>query len=170
MYRSLAIVKYVPAVMCALLVVAWSVSAFAPFCLMVDTPDFMGDGVSIALVSQGNMFLFHEHTSQFRPCFPDDTFVLYDYHTEFGVGIAQANVTDVRSRFAFVGPASEVRATNLYPIFSYSDDTYIACPIPMVATLLLPLAVGCLTRFRFPLWSYFVWTSLVAAELAYYLQ
>jgi hypothetical protein len=31
-------------------------------------------------------------------------------------------------------------------------------------------AIGPFTRFRFPLWSYFVWTALVAAELAYYLR
>lgn len=43
-------------------------------------------------------------------------------------------------------------------------------PIPVLLTLVSPIAVGCLTRFRFPLWSYFAWTALVAAELAYYLR
>jgi hypothetical protein len=37
-------------------------------------------------------------------------------------------------------------------------------------TLLTPFAIGSLTRFRFPLWSYFAWTALVAAELTYYLR
>jgi hypothetical protein len=48
--------------------------------------------------------------------------------------------------------------------------TVTSCPIPLVLTALLPLGIGLLTRFRFPLWSYFVWTALVAAELGYYLR
>jgi hypothetical protein len=48
--------------------------------------------------------------------------------------------------------------------------TVTSCPIPLVLTTLLPLGIGLLIRFRFPLCSYFVWTALVAAELAYYLR
>jgi hypothetical protein len=40
----------------------------------------------------------------------------------------------------------------------------------MILTVLLPLAIGCRNRFRFPLWSYFAWTALAAAEFAYYLR
>jgi hypothetical protein len=41
-------------------------------------------------------------------------------------------------------------------------------PIVTLLTVLVPLSV---TPFkRFPLWSYFAWTALVAAELAYYLR
>jgi hypothetical protein len=43
-------------------------------------------------------------------------------------------------------------------------------PIPMLLSLLLPVACGAFTRFRFPLWSYFAWTALVAAEVAFYLR
>jgi hypothetical protein len=43
-------------------------------------------------------------------------------------------------------------------------------PIPMLLTVLLPIAAGALIRFRFPLWSYFAWTTLVAAEVAFYLR
>ena len=46
----------------------------------------------------------------------------------------------------------------------------IYIPIAWLITFMLPFALGCLTRFRFPLWSYFVWTALIAAELAYYLR
>jgi hypothetical protein len=45
-----------------------------------------------------------------------------------------------------------------------------ALPIPVMLTLVIPLSVAPFTRFRFPLWSYFAWTALVAAELAYYLR
>jgi hypothetical protein len=37
-------------------------------------------------------------------------------------------------------------------------------------TFAFPLAIGPFTRFRFPLWSYFAWTALLTAELAYYLR
>jgi hypothetical protein len=43
-------------------------------------------------------------------------------------------------------------------------------PLPLMAALMLPLAVGPFLRFRFPLWSYFAWTALLAAEMAYYLR
>jgi hypothetical protein len=43
-------------------------------------------------------------------------------------------------------------------------------PFLLLLTLLLPPAVGPFTRFRFPLWSYFAYTALLAAELAYYLR
>jgi hypothetical protein len=36
-------------------------------------------------------------------------------------------------------------------------------------TVLATLAIGPFVRFRFPLWSYFAWTALIAIELAYYL-
>jgi hypothetical protein len=45
-----------------------------------------------------------------------------------------------------------------------------ALPIPVMLTLVIPLSVAPFTRFRFPLWSYFAWTALLAAELAYYLR
>jgi hypothetical protein len=43
-------------------------------------------------------------------------------------------------------------------------------PFLLLLTLLLPPAVGPFTHFRFPLWSYFAYTALLAAELAYYLR
>jgi hypothetical protein len=38
----------------------------------------------------------------------------------------------------------------------------------LLITAIFPVALG--FRFRFPLWSYFAWTALIAAELAYYLR
>jgi hypothetical protein len=42
--------------------------------------------------------------------------------------------------------------------------------IPVHALLLPLLPLGLVPFARFPLWSYFAWTALVAAELAYYLR
>lgn len=43
-------------------------------------------------------------------------------------------------------------------------------PIPLLCTILLPLAVGPFISFRFRLWQYFAYTGLVAVELAYYMR
>jgi hypothetical protein len=49
-------------------------------------------------------------------------------------------------------------------------DHCISLPIPFLLTLFLPLTIAPFTRFRFPLWSYFAFTALVAVELTYYLR
>lgn len=43
-------------------------------------------------------------------------------------------------------------------------------PIPLLSTALFPLAIGPFVSFRFRLWHYLAYTALVAAELAYYLR
>ena len=43
-------------------------------------------------------------------------------------------------------------------------------PIPLLGTLILPLAVGPVLAFRFRLWHYLAYTALFALELAYYLR
>ena len=49
-------------------------------------------------------------------------------------------------------------------------STLVHVPAPVVATALLPLAFGALSSFRFRLWHYLAFTALVAVELAYYLR
>jgi hypothetical protein len=43
-------------------------------------------------------------------------------------------------------------------------------PILLLATLILPLAIGPFIAFRFRLWHLLAYTALVALELAYYLR
>jgi hypothetical protein len=57
-----------------------------------------------------------------------------------------------------------------YVRYIYFDCFLVACPTSLLLTLSLPLGMSHFTHFRFPLWSYFAWTALVAAELAYYLR
>jgi hypothetical protein len=45
----------------------------------------------------------------------------------------------------------------------------IQIPIPMVLTALLPLAIGPFIRYRFPLWSWLAFITLICCELAFYL-
>ena len=137
MRRALAILKYVPAVLCGLLVVAWVVSIFVP----------REAGVYVA-------------------------------ECDWRVVVANGTVGYHRSRDPFLGPgwdATYVRKHyGLHPRgFTWlrnEYDTDCVCPIAVMITATLPLAIAPFTRFRFPLWSYFAWTALVAAELAYYLK
>jgi len=48
--------------------------------------------------------------------------------------------------------------------------TGVQVPVPVVATVCLPVALGALLSFRFRLWHYLAYTALVAAELAFYLR
>jgi hypothetical protein len=133
MRRACAILKYLPAVLCVLLVVAWVVSPIQRLGLMMGQTAFD--------FNEGSIRIWH---NRFGPPRYFDPLV---------------NVTQERS---------------LVGHFEYSRlETYFvgtACPIAFVLTILAPCAVGPFTRFRFPLWSYFAWTALVAAELAYYLR
>jgi hypothetical protein len=56
------------------------------------------------------------------------------------------------------------------PRIGFIPLTKASVPIPFLLAVVLPFAAASCTRFRFPLWSYFAWTALLAAELAYYLR
>jgi hypothetical protein len=119
MSRILTIAKYLPAVLCGLLVVAWLVSLSAN--LKLGLPSIRATKA-----------------------------------VEISLSIAPGKIDWVYSRWASAwGCVTSARGS-----------------IPLLApmTFLLPIAVGCLTRFRFPLWSWFAFTALVAVELAYYLR
>ena len=51
-----------------------------------------------------------------------------------------------------------IHAGNLAPIINHDYDV----PISFLMLLLLPIAIGCVTRFQFHLWMYFVGVALVA--------
>jgi hypothetical protein len=54
----------------------------------------------------------------------------------------------------------------------WKDGRQIILGIPLLSLItgILPLAVGCTTGFRFSLWHYLAYTALVAVELSYYLR
>ena len=51
-----------------------------------------------------------------------------------------------------------------------SPNFDIRFELAILISLLLPLAIGSFTGFRFRLWHYLAYTALVAVELAYYFQ
>lgn len=140
MRRALACLKYVPALLCGLLVVAWVVSITTTFALAFPGGD-------------GGAWVFGCTYGSVKLCFsgrlePQYQFMTFENGTDEEVGW-----------FGSFRP-------QVVPLV----DREISCPLPFLLTALAPLAVGSLTRFRFSLWPYFAWTALVAAELAYYLR
>jgi hypothetical protein len=137
MPRALAILKYIPAVLCGLLVVAWVVSCIfevGPLARLPAGPHRLVLGVDHGSVDCSLVFAPLSKWS----------FVLF--------------------------PSLFRRPLGLLRFFAEEDGYCLLLPIPMLLTLGTPLVVGPFNRFRFPLWSYFAWTALVAAELAYYLR
>jgi hypothetical protein len=56
-------------------------------------------------------------------------------------------------------------------VFPYGDKGLVfQKPIPLLITMLLPLAIGPFNSFRFRLWHYFAYTALVAIQLAYLVE
>src|SRR5262245_17248052 len=132
MRRALTILKYLPAVLCGLLVVAWIAGFFWVFALQ---SPLMGGGTIKAGLYGGHILGWH-----------------------------QSDFTVPRS-FAIQYWQGPKRLSHWLGVFRFQWDSttqMIYCPIPFLLTLLLPLAIGPFNRFRFPLWSYFAFTALIA--------
>jgi hypothetical protein len=140
MRRALAILKYLPAVLCGLLVVAWVVSLSESFGITLPASEPGGSWiVGFSCGSIKHCLVFGERAFQFE-----------------------------RYRNDVVIPSASGLGTFGQSIPWVAHET--SCPISFVLTLLLPFSLAPFIHFRFPLWSYFAWTALVAAELAYYLR
>jgi hypothetical protein len=154
MRRAFAILKYLPAALCGLLVVAWVASWFAGCGFMANLPSYLiGPGfceVTFESSSVSGYVLFGPGYESSQDWIPYS--VTYRH---------ASNVNDFLGR-SFYLTRNRVFRPNIAIEFGF--------PIPLTLTMLLPFSIAPFTRFRFPLWSYFAWTALVAAELAYYLR
>jgi hypothetical protein len=135
MRRALAILKYVPAVLCGLLVVAWVVSIVGSLNYVVNERGL--SAVRGSLAFRG-----------FKQKQAGLGFQLGEGSRESSIGALRWGYTEFNDRRNF-------------RVFFF--------PIPLILTCIAPPAAACL-GYRFPLWSYFAWTALVAAELAFYLR
>jgi hypothetical protein len=142
MRRALAILKHIPAVLCGLLVVAWVVSGKWSF--GVNFPD--ASGREICSSAGGG---------------------------SVGVGYIQQQTNKWFWSEKYRSPRHPDPPFNGSLVLNDNGSVrfaFLTCPIPFALTVAIPLAAASLSRFRFPLWSYFAWTALLAAELAYYLR
>ena len=134
------ILKYTPAVVLGLLVVAWVVSVFFVAILAEPSTHRAGEGWSVEL----------QYGS-----------IMYHHFPEYQMG---------RQWIFNRNPNLYFRSSfgSLYAVSEPFPQLHV--PIPLLITLVLPLAIGPFIRFRFRLWHYLAYTALVAVELAYYLQ
>jgi len=133
MNRLLTIAKYLPAVLCGLLVVAWVVSIY---------------------VRIGGSFSIGERAVHL--CVFDGTFAIAVHD---GDSASPLNVTNVPSSFGYLGHVLDPWHHSRIPF----SMTFI--PISLAITSLVPFGAGPFIRFRFPLWSWFAFTALIAVEL-----
>jgi hypothetical protein len=130
------ILKYTPAVVLGLLVVAWVVTQGGWI-------EFVS-GKFVMALQHGSITGYWQES--------DRMYVFGDFRTEWWLDDAP---TLGRLRMA---DARSVSSTGSW------------FPLPLLGTLMLPLAIGPFLSFRFRLWHYFAYTALLAIELAYYLR
>lgn len=141
-----ASLKYVPAVLCGVLVVAWLVNFIGWFGIFMD----LHDRELHATANAGSLVLVN---IKFKPQPPSLRFV-------FRWREQKLSYEPLGKLQVVIGDESNLGVGSMYLLF----------PIPLAVTLLSFVAIAPFIHYRFPLWSYFVWTALVAAELAFYLR
>jgi hypothetical protein len=139
------ILKYAPAVVMGLLVVAWVVSLVAMFGGNYRYGNCeIGGGVTRGTIGGG--------VGSAQPNFPDGwSWALHP-----------------RKPSTFREVAGQLLVYTELPQFRWCCALYL--PFLLLITLITPLAIGPFISFRFRLWHYLAYTALVAVELAYYLR
>ena len=151
MRRALTVLKYFPAALCVLLLIAW-INSFL-ILPMVTVPAGNGDAAIYLENATLNVF----------------------YRSEMGL-----SPTPLEGKWGFEihEPNKEHQWTKLLGVFLWHNVDLSAgaiysrllLPIPMLLLLVLPFAIASLSRFRLPLWSWFAWTALLAGGLTFYLN
>ena len=137
--RTLVILKFVPAVLCGLLLVAWAVSMDREFgAIWQAGRGHLGIACDYATLHLWNDTQITLSTRLFSG----------RHHPDF--------------------PSRSARWSGRWSTHAGPPRSLVCIPLPLLLTLLAPVAAG--VFMRFPLWSYFAWTAIVAAELAYYLR
>jgi len=142
------ILKYTPAVVLGLLILAWVMSCFAMFGCCFDV---------LLRDRRGNQY------QQLQIAFRSGSVYVGQL-----AGQRQLPLVFVEPR---IGPSSFEDALGRFaledrpPLFRH-----VLAPIAILLAGLLPVAVGPILSFRFRLWHYLAYMALVAVELAYYLR
>ena len=161
MKRILAILKYSPTVLCLLLVGMWAASGVAHACFSFPWPQsqYPPNRGSIT-VAGGRLCLCHL-----------EPYVMLD-------GRPARNIPPqtINGRVIYVGwPEWRPETTWIAYVRMVFDGGFhilgrcIYVPFAFMLTAAIPFGVGPFIRYRFPLWSWFCWIALLAAELAYYM-
>jgi hypothetical protein len=141
-------VKYLPAVLCALLLFAWISSQF--FSVQVAIPCGNGD-VTLAL---------HDGVLHYVYCRPPARWG--SFHAEW---LDDSTPRTYVSQLAYVrsGPPNHWLRSAYF-------RRALHVPVPLAITALLPFAVGPFIRYRYPLWSWFAIVVMLCGKLAFYVR
>ena len=141
------VLKYTPAAVMGVLVVAWVVSPFLQYAMLTIDPVLAkpGDSQNFAVLVDSSLGVTHYP--------PGATY--------------EVNRLSVMQR---VSPLAHWHFMGSFDFGFREGYRWVRVPIPCLLAALLPIAVGSFTRFRFRLWHYLAYTALVAVELAYYLR
>jgi hypothetical protein len=141
------LVKYFPTFLAGLLVAGWLVSQF----VRVGAAHALAQGDALYVLTDGMLTYTY-----CRPKVGWDSFLVYSHDPTYRrryIG---------QWRFLHSGPPDHWLNS---PRFRLA----IHLPIPMLLTVLLPLAIGPFVRYRFPLWSWLAFITLICCEFAFYL-
>jgi hypothetical protein len=146
--RILTVAKYLPAVLSGLLVVAWVVS---------------------------HSFVFgaihRRHINYGTPSFIQRSRAILCWSGSVVVSPTEQGLEQEMYQPLFAwGRSSDVGCVRLFCGRHPPTQVVFRLPIAALLTCLIPLAIAPFIRFRFPLWSWFAFSALVAVELAYYLR
>ena len=144
-----SILKYTPAVVLGLLVVAWICGywGWMTYSMQVKDGQFAGG------IGRGHIKLW---TSRIDP----------GWELAFG-GLDWGSYRPYHDNLSNFRRGSG----GLWHSYRPSDSFLLmSFPILMVLTFLLPFAIAPFTSFRFRLWHYLAYTALLGVELAYYLR
>lgn len=137
--------KIVPLVLLALLFVAWIGNFFGEFGLTWRSAKYD----YVVGFQCGSLFAYRNHDRHLKPGFFCRRYPNFP--------------PEVMARF---GGGLHSLYARLHLGFQPPEMIYV--PILLMMTLVLPLAVGGFNGFRFRLWHFFVFTTLVAVELVYF--
>lgn len=150
MRRLLVSAKYLPLALSVALLVAWLLSLFAWF--GIDCLDGSGHGLMISH-SKFELWILVPKKG-----------ATWDMDPVNSRWISQRQLPGVKE---LLSQFDWYHSLDFYP--DEGGYWHFDCPIPAIVALLLPLAVGPLLRYRFPLWAWFAWTAMIGCLLAYYL-
>ena len=139
------ILKYTPAAVLGLLVVAWVVSLFGKLTLLV------GDLRPLAAGANGGSLVIATGNQTGWLYVPRQSPLEFRLH-----------------RTAVEHPAGRI-CYNPHPCAGF-HNLRLEVPIACLLGVILPFAIGPFLSFRFRLWHYLAYTAVVAVELAYYLR
>ena len=144
-----SILRYLPAALLVIFMIPWGISylcSIAVYCPPAARPPTLRPGVFLSAASPAQLTRAYSLNDGLV-----QTWLFYEgYHGQFRIELG----------------GEVLRPRRLSEMFVW-DRWMARFPLDLPVVALLPLAVGCLTGFRFRIWHYFVYTVVIAIAVAF---